>query len=156
MSKRPTRLHRRERGTPEPEIVQPRITYTYHQDGDVPDPESGSIFVFGSNLAGLHGLGAALVAKHMYGAEQGTGQGLTGSAYAIPTKDRWLRSRTLYEIKRSIGEFVRFTHEHPNLKFFVTRVGCGLAGYHDADISVMFRGANTNCSFAKQWRKYLQ
>lgn len=130
--------------------------YKYHRDGDLPDPDEGYIFVFGSNLAGLHGKGAALVAKHMYGAEQGVGQGFTGSSYAIPTKDRWLRSRTLYEIKRSIGEFIAFAKDHPEMKFFVTRVGCGLAGYHDADISYMFRGAPSNCNFPKPWRPFLQ
>lgn len=133
-----------------------RSPYKFHQDGDVPDPEDKAVFVFGSNLAGLHGKGAALVAKHMYGAEQGVGQGHTGSAYAIPTKDRWLRSRNLYDVKRSVNEFLQFAKDHPEMDFFVTRVGCGLAGYADADISVMFRGASRNCSFAKQWRRYLQ
>ena len=156
MSKRTARIHRRDGGASDPVIVHKRIPYTYHQDGDVPDPERGAIFVFGSNLAGLHGLGAALVAKHMFGAEQGVGQGLTGSTYAIPTKDRWIRTLDLYTVKRNISEFVRFTNEHPELKFFVTRVGCGLARYKSSDIAPMFRGAASNCSFAKQWRPFLQ
>ena len=133
-----------------------RNQYTYHQDGDVPDPDDGMIFVFGSNLAGLHGKGAALVAKHMYGAEQFVGEGITGSAYALPTKDRWLRTRNVYDVKRSVNAFLQYAKEHPDKKFFVTRIGCGLAGYHDTAIAPMFRGASTNCSFAKQWRPFLQ
>ena len=131
-------------------------TYKYHQDGDIPDPEENQVFVFGSNLAGIHGKGAALVAKYMFGAQIGVGEGFTGSAYAIPTKDRWLRSRSLYEIKQSINAFIKFTHSHPEMQFFVTAVGTGLAGHSAESIAPMFRGSNTNCSFPKHWRRYLQ
>lgn len=133
-----------------------RNQYTYHQDGEVPDPDDGMIFVFGSNLAGLHGKGAALVAKHMYGAEQFVGEGITGSAYALPTKDRWLRVRNVYDVKRSVCDFLRYAKEHPDKKFFVTRVGCGLAGFKNYDIAPMFRGAPSNCNFPVQWRPFLQ
>lgn len=133
-----------------------RSRYTYHHDGDLPDPEDNYIFVFGSNLAGLHGKGAALIAKHMYGAQQTVGEGLTGSSYAIPTKDRWLRSRNLYDIKRSIAQFLQYAKNHPEQKFFVTAVGCGLAGFNAASIAPMFRGASVNCDFPKPWRPYLE
>lgn len=130
--------------------------YTYHQDGDVPDPDDGMIFVFGSNLAGLHGKGAALIAKHMYGAEQFVGEGITGSAYALPTKDRWLRVRNVYDVKRSVCDFLRYAKEHPDKKFFVTAIGTGLAGFKHHDVAPMFRGAPANCNFPKPWRVFLE
>jgi hypothetical protein len=133
-----------------------RNQYTYHQDGEVPDPDDGMIFVFGSNLAGLHGKGAALVAKHMYGAEQFVGEGITGSAYALPTKDRWLRVRNVYDVKRSVCDFLRYAKEHPDKKFFVTAIGTGLAGFKHHDVAPMFRGAPTNCNFPKPWRVFLE
>ena len=133
-----------------------RLKYKYHRDGRLPAPEDGYIFVFGSNLGGLHGLGAALVAKRFFGAEQGVGKGLTGLSYAVATKDRFIRTLPLVDIRRNVNEFIEFTHSHPELKFFVTRLGCGLAGYRDTAIAPMFRGANSNCSFAEQWRPYLK
>ena len=87
------------------------------------------IFVFGSNLAGRHGKGAALHARQHWGAVTGCGRGLTGRAYALPTKDEWLRSRTQNEVRDEIEAFARFTAEHPEFRFLLTPVGCGLAGF---------------------------
>lgn len=133
-----------------------RSKYTYHKDGTLPAPEDGYIFVFGSNLAGLHGAGAALVAKRCYGAEQGVGRGMTGSAYAVPTKDRFIRSLTLTEIRKNIQDFVLFALDHPEHKFFVTRTACRLAGYKNYEIAPMYRGASSNCSFPEPWRPFLR
>ena len=111
------------------------------------------IFVFGSNLAGRHGKGAALEARTKYGAEYGVGEGRTGYAYAIPTKDRQLRPRSLGNIELSVETFLQYAREHPELEFLVARVGCGLAGYVDAEIAPMFRDAPANCELPEGWRR---
>lgn len=111
------------------------------------------IFVFGSNLAGIHGAGAALFARKHHGALQRVGVGLQGSSYAIPTKDEHIRTLPLERIKPYVDEFLRFAFEHAELKFNVTRIGCGLAGYKDQDIAPMFRGAPSNCVLPEGWEK---
>ena len=135
----------------------PRKTkYQYHKDGTLPENSSEWIFVFGSNLRGAHGKGAALVAKEKFGAEYGVPIGLTGRSYAIPTKDRYIRTLGLEQIKHYVDVFKDFTWNMPNLKFWVTAIGCGLAGYKDSDIAPMFRDCNTNCNFPHNWKQYLE
>lgn len=102
------------------------------------------IYVFGSNLAGRHGKGTALEARLKHGAVYGQGEGLQGKSYAIPTKNHQLRPRPLPDINHSVRVFLKFAEEHPGLTFLVTRVGCGHAGYFDADIAPMFRGYPKN------------
>lgn len=109
------------------------------------------IFVFGSNLAGRHGKGAALTAKIEWGAEYGIGRGRTGDSYAIPTKDNQLRTRSLEDIAIDVKEFLEYASSNPNLEFFITRIGCGLAGYKDYQIAPMFKTASTNCKLPKEW-----
>lgn len=99
------------------------------------------IFVFGSNLAGRHGKGAALYALKNYGAKYGQGEGLQGSSYAIPTKDRYLKSLQLDEINEHISEFVVFTTMNLDKIFLLTPIGCGLAGYNKNQIWPMFETA---------------
>ena len=111
------------------------------------------IFVFGSNLAGRHGKGAALEARTKYGAEYGVGEGRTGFAYAIPTKDHDLRPRSLGVIELSVERFIKYAEEHPELEFLVCRVGCGLAGYTDEEIAPFFAKAPTNCELPAGWRQ---
>lgn len=113
------------------------------------------VFVFGSNLAGRHGKGAALYARQHFGAKAGVGEGLTGSAYAIPTKDAQLRVRCITDIRSAVVRFIAFAKHHPEMCFQVTRVGCGLAGYRDADIAPMFAGAPSNCDFDDAWRPFV-
>ena len=110
------------------------------------------IFVFGSNLAGRHGKGAAKFAREQYGAVYGVGEGPTGHAYALPTKDQGLRTRTLPNIQNSVRTFIAYARSRPDLEFTVTRVGCGLAGYKDTDIAPLFRGAPKNCILPLGWR----
>lgn len=124
----------------------------FHKDGSI--PLLGEIFVFGSNLAGIHGAGAAKAALQYYGAELGVGVGLTGKSYAIPTKTANFECIDLDNIRNHIGAFVQFTQNHPEYEFFVTRVGCGLAGNSNEDIAPMFKGA-INCSFPIEWKEYL-
>jgi hypothetical protein len=110
------------------------------------------IFVFGSNLAGRHGKGAALEARMLRGAVYGVGAGRTGDCYAIPTKDKSIRTLPLSEIKPYVEDFKAYARAHPGLLFQVTRIGCGLAGYTDSDIAPMFRDAPENCHLPEGWR----
>jgi hypothetical protein len=125
----------------------------FHTDGE--RPKSNQIFVFGSNKAGRHGAGAAKAAKLYYGAEYGNGYGIQGQSYAIPTKDGRIKTMSLKDIRLYVDEFKVFAKNNPQLEFFVTRIGCGLAGYKDNDIAPMFNGSTSNCSFAKQWKEFL-
>lgn len=114
-----------------------------------------AIFVFGSNLAGRHGKGAALHARQHYGAKYGVGVGLTGNAYAIPTKDERIRTLPLDIIAKHVHEFIAFAQKRTDLEFQVTRIGCGLAGYSDAQIAPMFADAPLNCHLPDGWRQGL-
>ena len=78
--------------------------------------------------------------------------GRTGQAYAIPTKDAQLRTLTLAIIRDHVAAFVEYARSEPSLRFLVTRVGCGLAGYHDAQIAPFFREAPANCELPEGWR----
>jgi hypothetical protein len=112
----------------------------------------GTYFVFGSNLAGRHGKGAALFARQNHGAIYGQGVGFQGHSYAIPTKDERLRTLPIGIIKKYVDEFLRQALHHPGHTFNVTRVGCGLAGYKDTDIAPLFKGAPPNCVLPPEWR----
>jgi len=112
------------------------------------------IFVFGSNLAGRHGKGAALRAYQEHNATYGQGVGLQGTSYAIPTKDEELRTLPLSKIQRHVDQFIKFAKLNPEMTFEVTRIGCGLAGYEDDDIAPMFIEAPSNCILPVGWRTY--
>ena len=126
--------------------------YKFHRDGTL--PQNGEVFVFGSNLAGIHGAGAAKVALDKYGALWGKGVGLHGMTYAIPTKNEFIHTLPLHEIEEFVERFVSDSNFYEDGQYFVTRVGCGLAGYKDEQIAPMFKGAK-NCSFAEEWKQYL-
>ena len=111
-----------------------------------------SVFVFGSNLAGRHGKGAALEAAQKHGAKRGQGSGLQGNSYAIPTKDAKLRSLPLPTIHWHVNQFLEVARMRCDLTFNVTRIGCGLAGYKDHQIAPMFKGAPSNCILPAGWR----
>lgn len=112
------------------------------------------IFVFGSNLAGVHGAGAARVARFQHGAQIGVGNGPTGNAYALPTKDRNISTMSTTAIRMFVDQFLNYARENPELKFQVTRIGCGLAGYKDHQIAPMFKGAPKNCLFDEAWKPW--
>lgn len=109
------------------------------------------VFVFGSNLAGRHGAGSAYAAWRHHGAQKGIGVGRTGNAYAIPTKDRRLQTLPLEDIALYVSEFIRYAAGHPELKFHVVKIGCGLAGYKEQQIAPMFRGAPDNVVLPEGW-----
>ena len=98
--------------------------------------QSNEIFVFGSNLAGAHGGGAARAAYNKFGAVWGEGVGLFGQSYAIPTMQGGVET-----IKPYVDEFIRFAKEHGELNFLVTRIGCGIAGFRDSEIASLFKEA---------------
>jgi len=138
-----------------PVVDEIPLKFQYHEDFTAaPD---GYIFVFGSNLSGFHGAGAAKAALDYYGAKIGPagGEGLHGKSYAIPTKDEWIQTREMPDIIESIIRFVAFTKENPELKFWVTQVGCGLAGLKVEDVAPYFYEAE-NCSFAEEWKDVLE
>ena len=113
------------------------------------------IFVFGSNTRGVHGAGAAAYAVKQQGAQFGQGEGLQGTSYAIPTKDRYINTLPLSVISEYANRFMEYADENPAVEFDVTRIGCGLAGYTDKDIAPMFVNAPKNCFFAKAWEPWL-
>ena len=94
------------------------------------------VFVFGSNLEGMHGGGAAYVAFKKFGAVMGCGVGLRGQSYAIPTMHGGVET-----IKPYVDEFIAFAAAHQGLFFFVTRIGCGSAGFRDKEIAPLFADA---------------
>ncbi len=98
--------------------------------------KNNEIFVFGSNLQGAHGGGAARVALNNFGAVWGQGVGLQGQSYAIPTMQGGVET-----IKPYVDEFIDFAHQHTELQFYVTRIGCGIAGFRDKDIAPLFTKA---------------
>jgi len=107
------------------------------------------IFVFGSNLAGRHGAGAAKWALENRGAIYGMGSGLQGQSYAIPTKGYDLEVLPLARIKLYVDCFLAFAGRSPNTEFAITHIGCGLAGYDwEKDIRPLFPAVlPKNCFF---------
>ena len=95
------------------------------------------IFVFGSNALGYHTGGASGTARKKFGAVWGQAEGLQGQCYAIPV-DYGKNIRKDEEVRAAVGRFVTFAKEHPDLFFLVTRVGCGIAGYHDEEMAQFF------------------
>ena len=99
--------------------------------------EPNEVFVFGSNLSGFHGGGAAAVAMKLFGAVWGQGVGLQGQSYGIPTMQGGVET-----IKPYVDEFIAFAKSKPKLTFFVTRIGCGIAGFRDEEIAPLFAEAH--------------
>ena len=97
----------------------------------------GEIFVFGSNLQGMHGGGAARIAYQKFGAIMGQGVGLQGQSYGIPTMQGGVET-----IRPYVDEFIACAKEHSNLTCLVTRIGCGIAGFTDDEIAPLFIGAH--------------
>ena len=99
--------------------------------------KANEVFVFGSNLNGFHAGGAARIAMERFGAVWGKGVGLQGQSYAIPTMQGGVET-----IRPYVDEFIAFAKSHPELTFLVTRIGCGIAGFTDEEISPLFEKAH--------------
>jgi hypothetical protein len=113
-----------------------------------------TIFVFGSNLAGRHGKGAALHARMHHGAITGQGEGLQGDSYAIPTKDQSLGVLPLHAIRGHVVRFLAFARDNPDMAFKVTAIGTGLAGYKPDQIAPMFENAPANCELPDEFERF--
>lgn len=114
------------------------------------------IFVFGSNLAGRHGAGAAKAAAEQHGAIYGRGMGLQGRSYAIPTKDANLKTLSLAYIREHVADFIAFAKKSPEMTFNVTAIGTGLAGYKHTEIAPMFKNAPENCRLPVAWLEVIR
>ena len=111
----------------------PRPDYTPER---ITELKADEVFVFGSNLAGMHGAGAAWLAFQKFGAVMGCGVGLRGQSYAIPTMQGGVET-----IEPYVDEFIAFAKSRPDLFFYVTRIGCGIAGFRDKEIAPLFLAA---------------
>lgn len=116
----------------EKQIVMNKVIPNY-----ITDLDSNEIFVFGSNKSGLHLGGAAAFALENFGAKMGIGEGLTGQCYALPTMEG------INSFKEAVDKFEECVKEHPELKFLVTEVGCGIAGYTPEEVAPLFKKIST-------------
>ena len=114
--------------------------------------KENEIFVFGSNLEGMHGGGAARLAYNKFGAIWGQGVGLQGQSYGIPTMHGGVE-----DIKPYVDEFIEFAKSHPELTFLVTRIGCGIAGFRDEEIAPLFKECieMENVCLPKSFHEYI-
>lgn len=125
----------------------------FHVDGT--KPQNGEVFVFGSNLRGAHGAGAALEALKTYGAIYGVGRGHRDHSYAIPTKDFKIQTLPINDIRCHVNDFIAYAKYADSLEFWVTGIGCGYAGYTASQMAPLFKGSSDNCNFPAEWEKYL-
>ena len=112
-------------------------------------------FVFGSNLLGYHGAGAARYAMEHHGAVWGCGIGFQGTSYAIPTKDERIQTLPLEGVAFYVCNFLHYARQMPETTFHVTQIGCGLAGFTPEQIAPLFANAPMNCKFSTAWSKWL-
>ncbi len=107
------------------------------------------VFVFGSNASGAHGGGAARFAYERFGAVWGQAEGLQGRSYGIDTMSG------LRVFEQQAGRFLEFAREHPELRFLVTEVGCGIAGYTPEQVAAFFAGAPANVVLPESFRRVI-
>jgi hypothetical protein len=132
------------------------MTYQYHDESIVKSLPENTIFVFGSNMAGHHAGGAAKTAQQYFGAMAGVGRGWSGQSYAIPTMNEHLQQMPLSQIQHYVDDFKTYTKNHPKNKYFLTSVGCGIAGYKVEEIAPMFKGISHNVIFPQSFRAFVE
>lgn len=132
------------------------MTYQYHNENIIKSLDANTIFVFGSNLAGTHQGGAAKIALQHFGAVKGAGRGWAGQSYAIPTMNEHLQQMPLSQIEHYIDDFKIYTKNHPQNTYFITAVGCGVAGYKVEEIAPMFKGISKNVIFPASFRPFVE
>lgn len=103
--------------------------------------EPNEVFVFGSNMNGNHAGGAAFVAQERFGAEWGCPEGLRGQSYAIPTLNRNMEKVTRSQLTCSFATFITFCENHPEKVFYLTKIGCGIAGWSIYEVAAIFFNA---------------
>lgn len=126
----------------------------FHINGSIPVGDT-DVFVFGSNLAGIHGAGAAKQALTSFGAIYGSGVGRMGRSFAIPTKDEDLRILPLERIRAYVKLFLAYVGNHPEEEFFLTAIGTGYAGYAHSEIAPVFYPTKPNVSYPGVWKPFL-
>lgn len=124
-----------------------------HTPDTIESLKEDEVFVFGSNLAGMHGGGAAYTAFKQFGAVMGCGNGFRGRSYAIPTMHGGVE-----DIRPYVDEFIAFAADHQEKFFYVTRIGCGIAGFKDREIAPLFSAALAleNVCLPESFVKYIQ
>ena len=132
------------------------MTYQYHDESIIKSLAENTIFVFGSNMAGTHQGGAAKIALQHFGAMKGAGRGWSGQSYAIPTMNEHLQQMPLSQIEHYIEDFKIYTKNHPKNTYFITSIGCGVAGYKVEEIAPMFKGISKNVIFPASFRPFVE
>lgn len=118
--------------------------------GYITELDDSEIFVFGSNGEGAHFGGAAATTVHKFGAKMGQAERLQGQSYAINTMG------SEDEMFKQIDRFLKFAKEHPELKFLVTEIGCGIAGYSPDQIAPHFKNHPDNVVLPEAFIKVLE
>lgn len=120
---------------------------------NITELKNNEIFVFGSNLRGIHGAGAAKLAREKFEAKTGVGHGITGKCYAFPTKDQNIQTIDLSIIPAFVYYLKKTITNTPEKHFLITKVGCGLAGHEIEDIAPMFKEFINyeNCSLPQEF-----
>ena len=141
-------------------IVDAKGVYPHHLDQVIEEQRNyfmaKSVFVFGSNAAGIHGAGAAKTAYEKHGARWGKGYGHHEDSFAIPTKNVDIETLPIARVRQYVEGFLAYAADHRKLKFKVTCIGCGIAGFKHEDIAPLFINATTNCEFDEAWRPWLR
>lgn len=132
------------------------MTYQYHNESIVKTLPENTIFVFGSNMAGKHMGGAAKTAFQHFGALLGVGRGWSGQSFAIPTMNEHLQQMPLSQIQHYVEDFKIYTANHPKNTYFLTSIGCGVAGYKVEEIAPMFKGISPNVIFPESFRPFVE
>ena len=123
-------------------------------NGNIKELAEGQVFVFGSNLKGIHGAGAAKQAVK-WGAVPGRGAGLWGRTYAIPTKRTPWEKMKLSDVEEFVQDFLFHARHHPDVEFLVTDIGTGLAGHSYEDIAALFINVPENVILSEKMQKYV-
>lgn len=131
------------------------MAYQYHNENTTTELPDNTVFVFGSNMAGQHHDGAARVAAHYFGALHGVARGWMGQSFAIPTLNEHLQSMPLSQIAHYVQDFKIYTENHPKQSYFVTALGCGMAGYKVSEIAPLFKGISHNVILPESFKPYV-
>jgi len=132
------------------------MSYHYHNETIIKNLAEDMVFVFGSNMAGTHAGGAAKIALQHFGATRGVGRGWAGQSFAIPTMNEHLQQMPLSQIEYYIDDFKIYVKNHAQTIFFITAVGCGVAGYKVEEIAPMFKGIAHNVIFPESFRPFVE
>ena len=126
----------------------------FHNEGRI--AQSGWVWVFGSNVTGIHAAGEARMAKNNFGAVYGVSEGRMRDSYAIPVKSKNLQSLPIPTLQDNVARFFEHVKSCPRERFYITKVGCGTGEYKDELVAPLFMDAPPNCSFSADWKHHLE